>query len=198
MISAVLLAAGESRRMGDFKQLLPFGGKTFVECCAENLLKSSIGELIIVTGHRESEVRSAIGNRTVRFIHNAEYRAGMASAIKRGVRGVSENARAFIIALVDQPQVGANVIDRLIETYEQSYPLVVVPSYDGKTGHPILFDLSLRAEILGMDSEQGLRQVVRAHAERIRSVEVSTAGILEDCDLPEDYERMMKVELATR
>src|SRR5713226_1154307 len=106
MISAVLLAAGESRRMGEFKQLLPFGDKTFVEACADNLLRSHADEVIIVTGHRETEVRSAVGNRPVKFAHNIEYRSGMASSIKRGVEAVSENARACIIALVDQPQVG--------------------------------------------------------------------------------------------
>ena len=192
MISAVLLAAGESRRMGEFKQLLPFGDKTFVETCAVNLLESHVGEVIIVTGHREPDVRRAVGNRPVRFVHNSDYQSGMASSIKRGVEAVSQDSQACIIALVDQPQVGAGVINRLIQTYERrSHPLIVIPSYEGKNGHPILFDISLREEILDMDSEQGLRQVVHAHADLIARVEVSSPAVLEDCDLPEDYQRML-------
>ena len=177
--------------MGEFKQLLPVGDKTFVECCADNLLESRVDELIIVTGHRETDVRRAIGDRSVRFVYNSDYQSGMASSINCGVEAVSENAQACIIALVDQPEVGADVINRLIQTYEHSHPLIVVPSHEGKNGHPILFDISLRQEILAMDPEQGLRQVVRAHADLIARVEVSSPAVLEDYDWPEDYQRMV-------
>src|SRR6266481_1581854 len=105
MISALLLAAGESRRIGDFKQLMKLGDKSFVEHCVDNLLASSVGELIVVTGHRESEVQRAIGDRRVLFAYNSEYRSGMTSSIKRGMRAVSENSKACVLALVDQPRI---------------------------------------------------------------------------------------------
>src|SRR5512143_2764872 len=108
MISAILLAAGESRRMGEFKQLLTFAGKTFVECCADQLLGSRAGEVIVVTGHREADVRRALGNRPLRPVHNPDYREGMASSVKRGVAAVSPNAVAVLIALADQPQIDAS------------------------------------------------------------------------------------------
>lgn len=192
MISGILLAAGESRRMGEFKQLLQLEGKTFVEHCADNLLASRLGEVLIVTGHRESEVRGAIGNRTLRFIHNPDYHSGMASSIKRGVQALSESASACVLALVDQPQIATSVIDLLIDTYEKSQPLIVIPTCEGKNGHPILLDLDLREEILRMDPEQGLREVVRSHSSQIARVEVSTSAVLEDFDLPEDYKRLLK------
>ena len=191
MISGILLAAGESRRMGQFKQLLKLGGKTFVEHCADSLLASLASEVIIVTGYRESEVRSALGNRPVRFTHNPDYPSGMTSSIKCGVQALSENARACVLALVDQPQIATDVIDRLIETYQKSQPLIVIPTCEGKNGHPILLDLALREEILSMDPAQGLREVVRSHSGRIARVEVSTRAVLEDFDLPEDYERLL-------
>ena len=192
MISGLLLAAGESRRMGEFKQLLQLGGKTFVERCADKLLASRVNEVVIVTGYRESEVRSALGNRPVRFAHNPDYSSGMASSIKRGVQALSEGARACVLALVDQPQIETEVIDRIIETYEKSQASIVIPSFEGKNGHPILIDLSLREEIMDMDAEQGLRQVVRSHSSGIARVEVSTSTVLEDFDLREDYERLLK------
>ena len=104
MISALLLAAGESRRMGDFKQLLRLGDKSFVEHCVDNLLASRVGEVVVVTGHRESEVRRAIGGRRVIFAYNAEYKSGMTSSIKRGMHAVSESSNACVLALVDQPR----------------------------------------------------------------------------------------------
>ena len=192
MISAVLLAAGESRRMGDFKQLLRLGDKSFVERCVDNLLASRVGEVIVVTGHRESDVRLVIGDRRVRYAYNTDYQAGMASSIRCGVEAVSESARACVLALVDQPRIGADVINRIIETYENAQTLIVIPTYEGKNGHPILLDLRLKEEILTMDAAHGLRQVVRAHPAEIARVEVSESGVLEDCDLPEDYERMLK------
>ncbi|MEK6285039.1 MAG: nucleotidyltransferase family protein [Acidobacteriota bacterium] len=193
MISAVLLAAGESRRMGEFKQLLELRNKSFVEHCVDNLLASRVGEVIVVTGHRESEVRRAIGDRRVKFAHNPEYQSGMASSIIRGVEAVSLTARAFVLALVDQPWIDASVINRIIETYEKAQTLIVIPAYEGKNGHPILLDISLKEEILKMDPARGLRQVVGAHPREIARVEASDRGVLEDCDLPEDYERILKL-----
>lgn len=192
MISAILLAAGESRRMGDFKQLLRLGDKTFVEHCVDNLLASRVDEIVIVTGLRELEVRQAIGSRPVRFTHNREYRSGMASSIKRGVEALSEGARACVLSLVDQPQIGADVINRVIETYEAAHTMIVIPTHEGRKGHPILLDLSLKEDILAMDPETGLREVIRAHSNKVSRVEVSDPAVLEDCDSPDDYKRMLR------
>jgi molybdenum cofactor cytidylyltransferase len=190
MISAILLAAGESRRMGRFKQLLQLGDKTFVEHCVETLLASRVDEIIVVTGHRESEVRAAVGTREVRFVYNTGYRAGMASSIKCGVRAVPDSSKACLIALVDQPKIERSVIDQLIDVYENASPRIVIPTFDGKRGHPIILDLSLKHEILEMDQLVGLRQVISAHSSEIARVEVFSHDVVEDCDLPEDYERV--------
>jgi len=190
MVSAILLAAGESRRMGEFKQLLTLGGKTFVECCVDNLLAARVGEVIVVTGHRAADVERAVGDRPVRVVRNEDYRSGMSGSIKRGVREVSHDARACLIALVDQPQIRTDVINRVIETYEAGDPLVVIPTYQGKNGHPVLVDLRLREEVLAMSPDQGLRQVVHAHASDTARVEVQTETVLIDFDYPEDYMRI--------
>jgi len=191
MITAVLLAAGESRRMGDFKQLLRLGEKTFVAHCADQLLASGVGELIVVTGHREGDVRQALGDRPVRFAHNADYRSGMASSIKCGIRAATEKARGFLIALVDQPQIQAETIRHLIQVFEKGKPRIVIPRYDGRNGHPIILDERLRDEILNMNEEDGLRQVVREHEGETRRIDVSSRAVVDDCDLPEDYDRML-------
>ena len=197
MIAAVLLAAGESRRMGDFKQLLRLGDKTFVEHCVDNLLASMVDQVIVVTGHREAEVRRVIANRPVNIVHNAEYKSGMATSIKSGVRCVSDRADACVISLVDQPRIDSPVIECLIQAYkdgasDRSKSLIVIPTYGDKTGHPILLDMLLRGEILAMDPELGLRRVILAHSGAIKRVPVSSVRVLEDCDVPEDYERLLK------
>lgn len=189
MVSAILLAAGESRRMGSFKQLLAFGGKTFVECCVDNLLASRAGEVVVVTGHREADVRAALGSRPVRFAHNPRYREGMTSSVQQGVLALSDEARACLIALVDQPQIGINVFNRVIEEYLTQRPLIVVPTYGGSRGHPIVLDLTLKAEILRTDPNKGLRQVVYAHRDNTISVEMPSQTVLFDFDTPEDYHR---------
>jgi molybdenum cofactor cytidylyltransferase len=116
----------------------------------------------------------------------------MTSSIKCGVQAVAESTRACVLTLVDQPQIGADLINRVIETYEETPTIIVIPTYEGKNGHPILLDISLKEEILSMDPEQSLRQIVRAHPDQIACVEVSSRAVLEDCDLPEDYERILK------
>jgi len=187
MISAILLAAGESKRMGDFKQLLPFRGKTFVATCVDNLLAAGLDEVIVVTGHRADDVREALADRSISFTHNQQYRSGMSSSIKQGLRAVSAEACAFLIALVDQPQIPAAVFSQVIEAYRRQTPLIAIASSLGRRGHPILLDMKLRDEILLMDDAVGLKQVVQTHSEESMLIEVATQSILVDCDVPEDY-----------
>jgi molybdenum cofactor cytidylyltransferase len=95
-----------------------------------------------------------------------------------------------LIALVDQPQIAPEIINRVIDAYLDTLPLIVIPSYNGRNGHPIILDLSLRNEILAMDNTRGLRQVVHAHPDGLLLVNVDTDAILVDFDLPEDYQRL--------
>ena len=178
--------------MGQFKQLLRMGDRSFVEHCVDNLLASRVEEVIVVTGHRASEVTQAVGDRPVSFAHNADYRSGMASSIKCGVQALSEQTRAFVLALVDQPQIRPDVINRIIETFENTGAIIVIPTYQDKNGHPILLDVTLKDEILAFDPGLGLRQVVHAHLSEISRVEVNTGTVLEDFDWPEDYTRVLK------
>ena len=116
----------------------------------------------------------------------------MATSIKCGVQAASKDSRAFLISLVDQPHIGADVISRIIDAYERMAPKIVVPTKDGRNGHPIILDVSLRREIVQIDVESGLRQVVHRHADSVIKLEVSSPTVLEDCDLPEDYKRIIK------
>jgi molybdenum cofactor cytidylyltransferase len=190
MVSAILLAAGESRRMGSLKQLLPLSGKSFVRCCVDNLLASKAAEVIVVTGYEESLVREELSGTPVTLAHNRDYQLGMGSSVRRGIEAVSGNSDAALIALVDQPQIGPDIIDTLIDAYETKRPLIAIPTYRGQNGHPVILDMSLRDEVAKMDLKSGLRQVVRAHADSVMSVAVDRVSVLIDCDYPEDYRRI--------
>ena len=178
--------------MGEFKQLLKFAGKTFVECCADQLLASRVGEVIVVTGHREGDVRRALGGRNVRCAHNPDYRDGMSSSVKRGISAVSPVAEAVLVALVDQPQIDATIINRVIAEYEKRRATILIPTYGGRNGHPVLIALRLRDELLTFDDAQGLRQVIHAHTDEVAHVEVATDAVLMDFDYPEDYRRVVE------
>ncbi|HKV42599.1 MAG TPA: nucleotidyltransferase family protein [Blastocatellia bacterium] len=191
-VSAILLAAGKSERMRRFKQLLPLDGKTFVECCVDNLLASRASEVIVVTGFKEAQVRHAIGDRSVRLVYNPDYEQGMATSIKRGFAELSRESDAALIALTDQPEIGTCVIDQIIDGYGETRSLITLPVHRGRTGHPILIDVQLAPEIQGMDPGLGLRQVVRAHPNSITYVPVQAESILLDFDYPEDYARVQK------
>ena len=192
MISAVLLAAGESRRMGKLKQLLPLGESSFVEHCADRLIASRVDEVIVVTGHREREIRRALANRSVTFAHNATYQSGMTSSIQCGLRAANPNAEAIIIALVDQPRIRSETINQLVDAFQTvPSPAIVIPSYQGRNGHPILLNAVVKDEVLALRHDESLRQVVAGHASQVDHVEVSDSAVVEDFDLPQDYERLV-------
>jgi molybdenum cofactor cytidylyltransferase len=194
MISAILLAAGESRRMGDFKQLLPFQGKSFVECCVDNLMAAGLDEVIVVTGHRHAEIEQALVSRPIRLAFNADYRAGMSSSIRRGVQALNEKTSAILIALADQPQIHSSLISKIIAAHQAEHPLILVPVYDNRRGHPIILDARLRDEILAIDPTQGLRQLVQAHTDQTLYLQMTSDSILLDFDYPQDYQRFLGQE----
>jgi molybdenum cofactor cytidylyltransferase len=193
-ISAILLAAGESKRMQAFKQLLPLRGKSFVEHCVDSLLGSEASELIVVTGHNRELVEAALASRPVRFAYNSDYRQGMSSSIKRGVIEADPSSGAFLIALVDQPLIEARTIDQLIRGYRERRALIAIPVFDGRRGHPIILDARLRDEVLGVDLNVGLREVVARHREETVEIPVGASAILQDFDLPEEYLKLKNTE----
>jgi molybdenum cofactor cytidylyltransferase len=192
LISAILLAAGESRRMGELKQLLPFKEKTVIEQSIDNLLNSQVNNIVVVLGHEWERILEKIQHLPVTITVNENYRQGMLSSLQRGLQALSESNRAILVMLGDQPHVPPSVIDQLIEVYRQETHGIIIPKYEGKRGHPILLDGKYREEILKIDPTHslGLNQVVRSHPEDILEIPVSTPAIIQDMDTPEDYTRI--------
>ena len=196
MISGILLAAGESSRMqGAFKPLLKWGKRTVIGECVHQLRNSQLAEIIVVLGHREMEIRQSLSGAGVQYAINGEYRKGMLSSIQTGLALFSPNEDAALIALVDQPMVTKEIINSLIEAFGAGDKGIVLPTYQGKHGHPIIIAAKYFDDIMQLDenSPEGLRAFITAHRDDTLEVPVDTPVVIEDIDLPEDYSRLSKL-----
>jgi len=186
-VSALLLAAGEGRRMGTLKQLLPLGGRCILEVSMESLLGARLMEVILVLGFAAEEIRSRIGTGGVKVVINPHYAQGMATSVRAGVSAVDPRAEGILIALGDQPFIPPEVIDRLIRAFEGGEKGIIVPTYRGRRGHPVIFHRRYRGELMTLQGDEGGRGVIARHLDDLLLVEVDCPGILEDIDDLEGY-----------
>jgi molybdenum cofactor cytidylyltransferase len=187
-IAAVLLAAGLSRRMGAFKPLLPFGGVSVAEACVAALRAGGACEVVVVVGHRGAEVRAALAHMEgLRFAFNEAEGSEMGVSVARGVEALSKEVEAVLVALVDQPAVPPSEIERLFEARRRTGARLVVPEWEGRGGHPVLLDLSLREELLSLVPEKGLRALFDAHRAEVLRVPAASPYVARDMDTWEDY-----------
>jgi molybdenum cofactor cytidylyltransferase len=188
-ISAILLAAGRSRRMGAFKPLLPFGDRTVIESCISNLRAAEVQDIVVVVGHRAEDIREKLKTLEVTFALNPDPDSEMSASIALGVEAVSNSARALIIALVDHPAVPAETIKILIDELRGGARLVQ-PEHEGRGGHPVIIDLAYRNELLALDPESGLRALFAAHRSEVKRVPLDSPYVARDMDTWEDYRRL--------
>ncbi len=190
MISGILLAAGESRRMGSPKALLRYQGKTFIERICHAYLAADVDELIVVLGARADELRRAIpAHPTLRTVLNPRYFQGQLSSLMTGIGALAPDSEAAIVNLVDHPLISAQTISALITSFRESPLPILIASYNGKRGHPVLFSRQVYGEILAAPLDQGAKVVVRKDPARVRELPLDDPGILADIDTPEDYRR---------
>lgn len=199
MITAIILAAGESRRMGTLKQVLPWGETTVVGAAVDAAQGATeVDEVVVVIGHEAQTVRTALEARSrpkVRIVVNPRYHLGMLSSVKAGVEALEPYVEAFLVAPADQPGIRPELYDRVVREYRKAGPRVriVVPVCGGKGGHPTLFARNLCQEILDLpDGGEGLREIVRKHEGKTVRTEVGDLAIAEDLDTMEDYERALR------
>jgi molybdenum cofactor cytidylyltransferase len=192
MIWAIILAAGESRRMGEPKLLLPFGQKTIIETVVDHVIQSKADRGLVVIGHNEEKIRKKIRDLPITIVVNPAYRQGMLSSVQRGFASLPEDARAALIVLGDQPSIPPSVIDRIVDAKDKTEKGIVIPIHKGRRGHPILIAMKYREEVMRLDPETGLRGLVHDHADDVLEVEVYNPAILKDIDTAEDYTREIK------
>lgn len=171
--------------MGAFKPLLPFGARTVIESVIDHLRRAGISEIVVVTGHRAPELRERLAHLPVKFAHNPAEQSEMSESLARGLEVVSERAESFLIALVDQPAVDEATIEQILDAHELA-PLVI-PTWQGRGGHPVLIDERYREELRSLDPSTGLRSLFERHRADVCRLEVKSPYIVRDMDTWEDY-----------
>jgi molybdenum cofactor cytidylyltransferase len=205
MVSAVVLAAGMSTRMGRNKLLLSFRDKPLVVHAVDTLLASKAGEIIVVLGHESEKVWDQLeayaGDASkwaekgrVRLIKNPEYRDGLSTSVRTGVQAVSPEAEAIMIYLADQPLLETGDVDRIIGAFASAKAndkMIVVPFFKGERGNPVILDAALRDSILGIAGDVGCKGVIKRYPEKIYTIEMDNDHVVRDVDDVQAYERLV-------
>jgi CTP:molybdopterin cytidylyltransferase MocA len=187
-VAAILLAGGESRRMGSPKPLLDWGGVTLVEYQLRQLRVAGADNVVAILGHEADAVRPLVHKAGASAILNELYREGRASSVRVGAAALGDDIEAVIILNVDQPRP-AEVTRRLLAEHRARRALVTVPVHGGKRGHPVILDGSLLREMREVrEGSQGLRAVIERHNRLVNEVELHSPVVLMDLNEPGDYE----------
>ena len=187
-ISAILLTAGQSKRMGELKQLMHLGRSTIVEQAVTNMLESLVDEVIVVVGYKAEDVIKAISDKSIKVAINPDYDQGMSTSIIAGLNMVHSKIQAVMIALGDQPLVGSQTINRLIEEFCNHDKGIAVPTYQGRRGHPVIFAIKYKEELLKLKGDVGGRQIIKDHPDDVLEVVVASESIIVDFDTTDDYQ----------
>ncbi len=199
MLAAVILAAGESRRMGTPKALLPFpantfateGITTFVEHLRSIAQHPRIGLRRVVLGAHAEEIRSRAQLAPADVVMNAEWATGQLSSIQAAIRSLpAGGTEGVMLFLVDQPLITAGLIGELVEQFYATKNRIVIPTYNGKRGHPVIFASSLYDELLAAPPTQGARAVVWAHADEVLEIPTDEEGVVLNLNDPETLRRV--------
>ena len=170
--------------MGAFKPLLPFGNKTVIECCIDYLRAGGAETIVVVLGHRANEIRERL--KQVDFAINPDPNSEMADSIRVGLQALPETTKAVVIAPADHPAIPAHVVSMLIAEWKNGARLVI-PTWQGRGGHPVLIDLSYRTQLLNLDPAGGLRTLFDAHRDEVKRIAVDSPFIARDMDTWDDY-----------
>lgn len=192
-LTAIILAAGYSSRMGAFKPLLPFGATTVLERSIELFQSAGIDDIRVVTGHRSNELLPLLERLQVRPLLNEHYQEGMFSSIHTAAASLESENGAFFLLPVDIPLVRRETIELLAQSFESIGKGILYPGCRGTRGHPPLISTAYREEILTWQGYGGLKALLMKHAADAATIECGDEGVLLDMDTPEDYERLQNL-----
>jgi molybdenum cofactor cytidylyltransferase len=188
MIVAVVLAAGESSRMGRPKALLRVDGQTFIERIVAALQASRVGKVLLILGHNADAIKAEIRHLPVNVVVNEDYARGQLSSLVTAIQALQrEKVDGILVHLVDHPFLDSGLVNRMIDRFYESKKLIVLPCYKGQRGHPVLFSSELFPELLSAPLDRGAKGVVRAHRGDTLEVETEDEGVILDIDTPEEY-----------
>ena len=187
MISAILLAAGQSKRMGGENKLVKkIHGMPLIQLSVKNILNSSIDELIIVLGYQKEIIEKLINkNEKIKFVFNKNFESGMASSIKAGLDHLSKNTQAFFICLGDMPLVNSDIYNQLIKSRGQKD--ILVPTYNSQQGNPVLFNKSMKEKIISIKGDVGAKKILELSKDKTLNLNINNQSILRGFNTQEDF-----------
>lgn len=189
-IAAIVLAAGQSKRMGQPKLVLPWGDTTVIERVIGVLSQATLDPILVVTGGAHQAVAALVENSPARPIFNPRFmNDDMIYSLQVGLENLGENVEAAMIALGDQPQIEIVVVRQVLQGFRDTHAALVVPSYQMRRGHPWILNRSLWREIMHLSAPATLRSFLNSYLSLTNFVKVDTPSILKDLDTPEDYTR---------
>ena len=190
-IAGLVMAAGRSSRMGANKLLLDDGGHPIVATAVDHALAAGLAEVVVVCGHQEPEIRAALAGKAVRIIACPDFADGMSASLRCGLRALSHDVDAAFVLLGDMPRVGADLLRRMSAAYNPTEGRsIIVPSFAGKRGNPVLWDRRFFAEMMALAGDVGAKHLIGEHADQVTEVEARDAGIMMDVDTPEAYREL--------
>lgn len=193
-VSAIVLAAGQSKRMGVNKLLLDMRGKTLIERVVKAVLHSNVDRVIVVAGFEWERVQRLFHGKDVLVVFNSRYREGMGASIREGLRHIEPGTDAVLIALGDHPFLTRAIVDRLVRAYDQTPKGIVCPTYEGKRGHPVIFDLQRYAgRLSGLGGDVGGRALIERNPADLLEVPVDSPAVIRDIDSWDDYRECLQV-----
>jgi molybdenum cofactor cytidylyltransferase len=190
-VSAIVLAAGESRRMGEINKLqLPIAGMPLLRRSVETLLAAELGELVVVLGHESAEIQTLLEGLPVRTVYNSDYESGQMTSVHCGLGSLSQTCEGVMVALGDQPALAVSDINHLVGAFfKRDGGEVVIPEYQGKRGNPIIISSRCQQEIINGKYNLGCRRFIENNPELVRIVEMPEPSVLIDLDTPMDYRK---------
>ncbi len=192
-ITAVLLAAGESTRMGQLKALLPWQGKTLLQHQVDTLIEAGCREVVVVLGHRALDLVAHVRGAQAWSAINLDYAQGKTTSIKLGLRSLRPGADGVLLLAVDQPRTVA-IVRRLLEEHQRTGALITSPVHQGHGGHPFIFNTRLLPELLAIEeATQGIRAVMERHKTEAHQVAFDTPLVRLDVNSPADYQEALRL-----
>jgi len=191
-VAAVILAAGQSQRMGRNNKLLAeIDGKPMIKHVVEQVEKSQASTLVLVTGHKSGEVKNAVGPLKGQFVNNPNYEEGMSTSLCKGIEALDPSVDGALIILGDMPEISPNHIDKLIEAFTSDKKIeACLPVFQGKRGNPVLWGRRYFDDIRAITGDKGARDMIKKHLDEITLVNMPDDGILTDVDTPDALERL--------
>lgn len=192
-IAGIILAAGESARMAQDKALLPWGQTTFLEHLLRQVKESRVGLVRVVLGANAEAVRKKIQFGTAEVVVNKDWQKGQLSSLLAALNSLPRGMiEAALVCLVDHPAISSSLIHTLIEKLQKSGKLILIPTYRGRRGHPVIFSAKLFDELRKAPLEVGARAVVHKHAADILEVPTEEEGVILNINDPESYEKVLR------